>query len=80
LTEGALQSFVDAGRHDPFTEEERKAYTTVGGTPHLDNEYTVFGEVIEGLDIIDAIAATATDPKNRPVSDIKIIKASILSN
>jgi peptidyl-prolyl cis-trans isomerase B (cyclophilin B) len=80
FTLGALQSFVDAGRHDPFTEDELKVYTSVGGTPHLDNEYTVFGEVIEGLDIIDAIAAAPTDSKNRPISDIKIIKATILSN
>ncbi|MDE5736289.1 MAG: peptidylprolyl isomerase, partial [Bacteroidales bacterium] len=45
-------------------------YSTVGGTPHLDGDYTVFGEVIEGLDIIDKIAAVQTDRADRPVEDV----------
>ena len=61
-----------------FSPEQRKAYTTIGGTPHLDGSYTVFGEVIEGLDVIDKIAAVKTDKHNRPLEDavmkIKIIK------
>ncbi|MDR3706490.1 MAG: peptidylprolyl isomerase [Paludibacteraceae bacterium] len=56
----------------PFTAEQREAYTTVGGTPFLDNEYTVFGEVIEGLDIIDKIAAVETTQNDRPKADVKM--------
>jgi peptidyl-prolyl cis-trans isomerase B (cyclophilin B) len=48
------------------------------GTPHLDGAYTVFGETIEGLDVIDRIASVPTDPANRPLEDVKIIKASIV--
>ena len=50
-----------------LTPEQRKAYTTIGGTPFLDGNYTVFGEVIEGLDVIDKIAAVKTGPNDRPV-------------
>jgi cyclophilin family peptidyl-prolyl cis-trans isomerase len=61
-----------------FSEEAIKNYTTTGGTPHLDGEYTVFGEVIEGLDVVDKIAATETRPGDRPVKDIFIKKAIIV--
>ncbi|NVN93696.1 MAG: peptidylprolyl isomerase [Bacteroidetes bacterium] len=53
-----------------FSPEQIKAYTTIGGTPHLDNNYTVFGEVIDGLNVIDKIAAVTTDKNNRPLNDI----------
>jgi peptidyl-prolyl cis-trans isomerase B (cyclophilin B) len=56
--------------HAPFTEEEVEAYTTIGGTPHLDGAYTVFGEVIEGMALIDSICALPTDPYDRPLEDI----------
>lgn len=52
-------------------------YKEVGGTPHLDKDYTVFGQVIEGLDVIDKIAAQPTGPGNRPASDIKMKISSI---
>jgi len=70
LNEQQLQTYVSMGNHAPFTPEEVSAYTTIGGSPHLDGEYTVFGEVVEGLDVIDKIAAVAVDAYNRPVEDI----------
>ena len=54
-----------------FTEEQRKAYTTVGGYPPLDNLYTIFGEVIEGMGVVDAIAKEPTDRFDRPQKNIK---------
>lgn len=53
-----------------FTAEQTEAYTTIGGTPFLDNQYTVFGEVEEGLDVVERIQNTETDHNDRPVSDI----------
>lgn len=50
--------------------ENAEIYTTVGGTPFLDGQYTVFGEVVDGLDIIDKIAQQPTDPRDRPLEDI----------
>ena len=55
-----------------FNDEQREAYTTVGGYPSLDGEYTVFGEVVEGLDVLDKIAAVETDQYDRPKTDIKM--------
>lgn len=54
------------------SEEKIKAYTTIGGYPPLDGQYTVFGKVIKGLDVIDKIAAVATDPANRPFEDVRM--------
>lgn len=61
-----------------FTPEQIQAYTTVGGTPHLDNQYTVFGEVVEGLDIVDQIQIVKTDKNDRPNEDVKILKMTLL--
>lgn len=55
-----------------FSAQMRNDYKTIGGTPFLDNEYTVFGEVIEGLDVIDKIAAVKTRPGDRPETDLKM--------
>ena len=54
-----------------YTEEQKAIYKEIGGTPFLDQQYTVFGEVIEGLDIVDKIAAVEKDGE-RPVKDIKM--------
>ncbi len=59
-------------------EEQLAAYTTVGGVPHLDGGYTVFGEIIEGQDIVDKISEVKTDKRDRPLKDIVIEKAKIL--
>jgi len=53
-----------------ISKESAEIYKTLGGTPHLDGAYTVFGEVIEGLDVLDAIASEPTDVYNRPVNDV----------
>ena len=55
-----------------YTPEQRKMYMEEGGTPHLDQEYTVFGHVIKGLDVIDKIAEVQKDGRDRPVKDIKM--------
>ena len=60
-----------------MTPEQRQAYSTIGGTPHLDGSYTVFGEVIEGMDVVDKIQNVETGAADRPVEDVKIIKMSI---
>lgn len=67
-----LDIMEQRGVHIKFTEEQRKIYTTVGGTPHLDYSYTVFGEVIDGIEIVDKIASVKTDKRDRPLEDIKI--------
>ena len=61
-----------------FTDAQREAYTTVGGTPHLDGTYTVFGEVVEGMDIVAKIETTATGAQDRPKEDIKIISMKVI--
>ena len=60
-----------------LTPEMRKVYKTVGGTPHLDGQYTVFGEVVSGLDVVDAIQHVATDENDRPIQDVRILRAYI---
>lgn len=55
-----------------YSELQRTIYTTIGGAPHLDNAYTVFGEVVSGLDVVDRIATTQTGPGDRPVKDISM--------
>lgn len=57
--------------------DARSIYETIGGTPFLDGEYTVFGEVIEGMDIVEKIAAQKTDARNRPLEDIRILETKI---
>lgn len=61
-----------------LTEEVRNTYKTQGGTPHLDGQYTVFGEIVEGLDVVNEIQWAETDSHARPKEDIKIIRATLL--
>ena len=61
-----------------FTPEQRKAYTSVGGAPHLDGDYTVFGEVIEGLNVVAKIEQVETGAADRPVEDVKVIKMQLV--
>lgn len=63
-----------------FTPEQRQAYTTVGGTPHLDGEYTVFGEVLEGMDVVDKIQRVKTDRNDRPEENVVINKVTVLED
>lgn len=60
-----------------FTPEQVKAYTTLGGAPHLDGSYTVFGEVVDGMDVIDRIQKVKTNRKDRPEENIRILKAVV---
>lgn len=60
-----------------FTTEQKQAYTTVGGTPHLDGSYTVFGEVTEGLDVVEKIQEVKTNRADRPTEDVIIKKVTI---
>ena len=77
-----IQAEAEAAKQPDFhfTPEQIKAYTTVGGTPHLDGEYTVFGEVVEGMDIVDKIQQVKTDRSDRPEEDVKIINVSVIIN
>lgn len=59
-------------------ENVRKDYAEIGGTPHLDGQYTVFGEVIRGLDVVDRIQKVETDSSDRPVEDVRIISAKVI--
>lgn len=61
-----------------MTEEMENVYRTIGGTPHLDGTYTVFGEVTEGMDVVERIQSVECDQNNRPIEDVRIIKATII--
>jgi len=75
-TEQQLDLFVQKSGKT-LSVEQRLAYTTIGGTPHLDGDYTVFGEVYEGLDIVDKIASIQVGRNDRPLVDVKMTVAVI---
>lgn len=71
------QKIINEGK-GPFTEEMVKAYTTVGGAPHLDGQYTVFGEVISGMETIEKIEQVKCDRNDRPEEDVRILSMKVL--
>ncbi len=71
-------AFAAAGPSARFTPEQRRAYTTVGGTPQLDGQYTVFGYVVEGLEVMRTLSAVATDATDRPRQPRYILRATPL--
>ncbi len=76
------RKYLSAVKNDKkieYTENQKKIYETIGGSPHLDGGYTIFGEVVKGLSIIDKIASNATNSKDRPLTDIRILKMTILN-
>jgi peptidyl-prolyl cis-trans isomerase B (cyclophilin B) len=74
----SVETFRLKGRKIP--PDQRAVYKTIGGTPHLDQNYTVFGEVVRGLDVVDSIAAvpTSQQPADRPMEDVRILKATLV--
>ncbi len=69
---------LEAQNNYKFSAEQRQAYKTVGGAPHLDGTYTVFGEVISGMDVVDKIVQVETDRQWRPLEDIRLKKVTVL--
>lgn len=70
--------FTESRLDIELTPEMREAYMTVGGTPHLDGSYTVFGEIVEGLDVVERIQGVETDEGDRPLQPVMIIKATVV--
>ena len=77
---GKMQERLDekTGGRVQLTPEMIEVYKTIGGTPWLDGQYTVFGEVVEGLDVVDKIQQSATDDLSRPYTDIRILRATVV--
>lgn len=73
-------SYLTSNKDFKVPEDHREVYRTIGGVPRLDGTYTVFGEVIEGLDVVDRIAAVETNSSDKPLTDVKILKMKISTN
>jgi len=71
-----LQKQIDRGKargsSRTYTDQQKQVYKTIGGTPHLDGNYTVFGQVIDGLAVVDSIAKQPRNPKDRPLTDVRM--------
>jgi len=88
MTDGDIQEKVSLKMFNYFAsnpgykipEDQRTIYKSIGGVPRLDQTYTVFGAVIEGLDVVDKIAAVQTDAGDKPVKDVRILKIKIIKN
>jgi len=81
FTEAGLDSVETYRLKRKIPTDQRKVYTTLGGVPHLDQNYTVFGEIAKGLEVVDKIAAVPTSKgpdKDRPLQDVKIINAKLV--
>ncbi|HAL95337.1 MAG: peptidylprolyl isomerase [Chitinophagaceae bacterium] len=81
FTEAGLDSVETYRLKRKIPADQRKVYTTLGGVPHLDQNYTVFGEIVKGLEVVDKIAAVPTSKgpdKDRPLQDVKIIDAKLV--
>ncbi|MEH2874352.1 peptidylprolyl isomerase [Segatella copri] len=75
--EAQARELADKEEKFRFTPEQIKAYSTIGGAPHLDGSYTVFGEVTEGMEVVDNIEIAKTNRADRPIENIRILKANI---
>ena len=81
FTDAGLDSVETFRLKRKIPPEQREVYKTIGGVPHLDQAYTVFGEVVKGLDVVDKIAAVQTSKaadRDRPLEDVKIVKAKLI--
>lgn len=75
--EAQARRLADKEEKFRFSPEQLKAYTTIGGAPHLDGSYTVFGEVTEGMEVVENIEKAKTNRADRPLNDIRILKAVV---
>jgi cyclophilin family peptidyl-prolyl cis-trans isomerase len=71
-------NYLTSHKDYKFTPEQRNIYKTSGGVPRLDGTYTVFGEVIDGMEVVDKIAAVKTDNEDKPLTEVKIVKMKII--
>jgi len=81
FTDAGLDSVETYRLKRKIPAEQREVYKTIGGTPHLDQGYTVYGEVVKGLDVVEKISVVATSKgtdRDRPLQDVKIIKAKLI--
>ena len=77
--ESQARNIVDKELALRYTKEQKQAYTTIGGAPHLDGAYTVFGEVVDGMDVVEKIEQVGTNRADRPKVDIRITKATVIN-
>ena len=70
--------FTESRLDHELTPEQREAYMAVGGTPHLDGSYTVFGEITEGLDVVERMQNVETDTTDKPLQPIMIVRATVI--
>lgn len=77
--ESQARDIVDKEPALRYTKEQKQAYTTIGGAPHLDGAYTVFGEVVDGMDVVEKIEQVGTNRADRPKVDIRITKATVIN-
>ncbi|HMT72832.1 MAG TPA: peptidylprolyl isomerase [Chitinophagaceae bacterium] len=81
FTEADLENLENNRLKRKIPADQKEVYKTLGGTPHLDQNYTVFGEVVKGLEVVDNIAAVETSKaadRDRPLQDVRIIKAKLV--